>query len=245
MSTTKKRSAFVTGLLFVLAIGLLLFSAVGSARAALNVQSEILQSDIGMLDIGVDLTREKTSVSGTGDNSVLFTGVVGEDEEYKPGAIYDFPVSVTNTGGIDEYVRVVIYKYWLNKNGEKDARFDPDLIVLPEYAAAAGWTKDTTLPKSYDEREVWYYTGGPLAPTESVPFLSKIQINDDILTLCTQTTPNPPGNIIYTVFEYDGAKFCIEIEADGVQTHNAQQAILSAWGKSVTVTDGGPISGIS
>ena len=50
MSTTKKRSSLVTGLLFVLAIGLLLFSAVGSARAALNVQSEILTSDIRMLD---------------------------------------------------------------------------------------------------------------------------------------------------------------------------------------------------
>ena len=131
---------------------------------------------------------------------------------------------------------MVVYKYWQNKDGEKDARFDPEMIVL---GYEDGWTKDTAAPKTYDEREIWYYTDGPLVSGESKAFLKSVQINDEILTLCTQKTV---GNKIYTIFEYDGAQFCIEIEADGVQTHNAQQAILSAWGKSVTVTDGGPIT---
>ena len=235
MSRTKKRNAYVTGALFVLAIGLLLFSAVGSARAALNVQSEVLKSDIGMLEIGVELDNADGAVSG----SALLDGMVGTGEKLKPGMIYERPVSVSNSGAIDEYVRVVVYKYWQNKAGEKDARFDPDMIVL---GYEDGWTKDTSAPKTYDEREIWYYTDGPLVSGESKAFLKNVQINDEILTLCTQKTV---GNKIYTIFEYDGAQFCIEIEADGVQTHNAQQAILSAWGKSVTVTDGGPISGIS
>ena len=235
MSRTKKRNAYVTGALFVLAIGLLVFSAVGSARAALNVQSEVLKSDIGMLEIGVELDNADGAVSG----SALLDGMVGTGEKLKPGMIYERPVSVSNSGAIDEYVRVVVYKYWQNKAGEKDARFDPDMIVL---GYEDGWTKDTSAPKTYDEREIWYYTDGPLVSGESKAFLKNVQINDEILTLCTQKTV---GNKIYTIFEYDGAQFCIEIEADGVQTHNAQQAILSAWGKSVTVTDGGPISGIS
>lgn len=232
MSTTKKRNAYVTGALFVLAIGLLVFSAVGSARAALNVQSEVLKSDIGMLEIGVELDNADGAVSG----SALLDGMVGTGEKLKPGMIYERPVSVSNSGAIDEYVRVVVYKYWQNKDGEKDARFDPEMIVL---GYEDGWTKDTAAPKTYDEREIWYYTDGPLVSGESKAFLKSVQINDEILTLCTQKTV---GNKIYTIFEYDGAQFCIEIEADGVQTHNAQQAILSAWGKSVTVTDGGPIT---
>ena len=232
MSTTKKRNAYVTGALFVLAIGLLVFSAVGSARAALNVQSEVLKSDIGMLEIGVELDNADGAVSG----SALLDGMVGTGEKLKPGMIYERPVSVSNSGAIDEYVRVVVYKYWQNKDGEKDARFDPEMIVL---GYEDGWTKDTAAPKTYDEREIWYYTDGPLVSGESKAFLKSVQINDEILTLCTQKTV---GNEIYTIFEYDGAQFCIEIEADGVQTHNAQQAILSAWGKSVTVTDGGPIT---
>lgn len=232
MSRTKKRNAYVTGALFVLAIGLLVFSAVGSARAALNVQSEVLKSDIGMLEIGVELDNADGAVSG----SALLDGMVGTGEKLKPGMIYERPVSVSNSGAIDEYVRVVVYKYWQNKDGEKDARFDPEMIVL---GYEDGWTKDTAAPKTYDEREIWYYTDGPLVSGESKAFLKSVQINDEILTLCTQKTV---GNKIYTIFEYDGAQFCIEIEADGVQTHNAQQAILSAWGKNVTVTDGGPIT---
>lgn len=232
MSTTKKRNAYVTGALFILAIGLLVFSAVGSARAALNVQSEVLKSDIGMLEIGVELDNADGAVSG----SALLDGMVGTGEKLKPGMIYERPVSVSNSGAIDEYVRVVVYKYWQNKDGEKDARFDPEMIVL---GYEDGWTKDTAAPKTYDEREIWYYTDGPLVSGESKAFLKSVQINDEILTLCTQKTV---GNKIYTIFEYDGAQFCIEIEADGVQTHNAQQAILSAWGKNVTVTDGGPIT---
>lgn len=232
MSRTKKRNAYVTGALFVLAIGLLVFSAVGSARAALNVQSEVLKSDIGMLEIGVELDNADGAVSG----SALLDGMVGTGEKLKPGMIYERPVSVSNSGAIDEYVRVVVYKYWQNKDGEKDARFDPEMIVL---GYEDGWTKDTAAPKTYDEREIWYYTDGPLVSGESKAFLKSVQINDEILTLCTQKTV---GNKIYTIFEYDGAQFCIEIEADGVQTHNAKDAILSAWGKSVTVTDGGPIT---
>ena len=88
MSTTKKRNAYVTGALFVLAIGLLVFSAVGSARAALNVQSEVLKSDIGMLEIGVELDNADGAVSG----SALLDGMVGTGEKLKPGMIYERPV---------------------------------------------------------------------------------------------------------------------------------------------------------
>ena len=233
MSASKKRYSFVTLLLFALAIGLLLFSTIGSTRAALTVQSEVLESDFEMLDIGVELDNEKGPVSG----SALLDGMIGTGEKLKAGKEYARPVSVTNTGNIDEYVRLVLYKYWCDAKGNKTTVFDTDLIEL---GYAGGWTKDSSAPASYDEREIWYYTAGPLTPGQSVPFLSTLTINDDIYVLVTQETV---GNKIITTYAYDGAIFCVEIEADGVQTHNAQDAIKSAWGKSVTVTDGGPITG--
>ncbi len=238
MSASKKSNSIVTLLLFGLAIGLLLFSTIGSTRAALNVQSEILKSDVGMLDIRVELDNADGAVSG----SALLSGMIAPGERIKPGMVYDRPVSVTNSGKIDEYVRVVVYKYWQNKSGDKDVRFDPDLIEL---VLAGGWTKDTTA-ETLGEKAVYYYTGGPLTSGESVPLLETVTINDSVLRLATQINPEDPGGqpgVIQTVYEYDGATFCIEIEADGVQTHNAKDAILSAWGKSVTVTDGGPITG--
>ena len=247
MSYSKKSYTLVTGLLFVLAIGLLLFSTIGSARAALNVQSEILKSDVRMLDIGVDLTKDGVSVSGTGKNSVLLKGLVGENEKFKPGKIYAWPVYVTNTGTIDEYVRVVVYKYWRDSDksdgstGPKNTGFDTSLIKL---GFAGGWTVESSAPSANGERTILYYTGGPLGK-DPVQLLDTVQIDGRVMLYATQIGPEDPGGkkgVITTTYEYDGAQFCIEIEADGVQTHNAKDAIRSAWGKSVTVTDGGPIT---
>ena len=42
---------------------------------------------------------------------------------------------------------------------------------------------------------------------------------------------------ITTTYAYDGYNFQIEAEADAVQTHNAKDAIKSAWGVDVNVSD--------
>ena len=44
---------------------------------------------------------------------------------------------------------------------------------------------------------------------------------------------------ITTAYDYDGVQFCLEVTADAVQDHNAQAAILSAWGRNVTVSGSG------
>ena len=38
------------------------------------------------------------------------------------------------------------------------------------------------------------------------------------------------GNIIRYTYKYDKYKFHIECEVDAVQEHNAEDAMLSAWG---------------
>ena len=65
----------------------------------------------------------------------------------------------------------------------------------------------------------------------------------------TLTTIGPDADgrtTTITTFAYDGKLICLEVEADGVQTHHAEDAILSAWGRSVslqgdaiTLNDGG------
>ena len=47
---------------------------------------------------------------------------------------------------------------------------------------------------------------------------------------------------ITTVYEYDGYRFNLEAEVDAVQTHNARDAIKSAWGVEVNVADNGTLS---
>ncbi len=228
-----KPSALITGLLFVLAVGLLLFSTISSTRAALTIQSQVLESNMGMLRIGIDITEDGNSVSGSG---LLLKGMLGSDAKVVPGKKYSLPVNITNTDSIDEYTRVTVYKYWLNSSGKKDTTLDPSFIDL-EYAE--GWVKDSFASPT-GETEVFFRRSPITVDNRSVPFIKSIKVNDSILHTGTVKIE---GNVITTTYVYDGAQFCIEIEADGVQTHNAKDAIRSAWGKSVTVTDGGPITG--
>ena len=47
---------------------------------------------------------------------------------------------------------------------------------------------------------------------------------------------------ITTTYEYDGAQFVLEATVDAVQTHNAKDAIKSAWGVDVNISDDGELS---
>ena len=50
-------------------------------------------------------------------------------------------------------------------------------------------------------------------------------------------TKKVDGNTIRYTYKYDGYSFHVDAEVDAVQTHNAQEAIKSAWGVDVSVND--------
>lgn len=103
---------------FVLAVALLGFSSIGGARAALTYYSDNYVSRVQMQDIGVTLLENGNAVSG--DEALLQNLVNEKDgEEFKLGMTYPEAISVQNTGSINEYVRVTIYKYWLDESGKK------------------------------------------------------------------------------------------------------------------------------
>ena len=43
---------------------------------------------------------------------------------------------------------------------------------------------------------------------------------------------------ITTTYDYDGLQFCVEASVDALQEHNAEDAILSAWGRKVSISNG-------
>ena len=76
---------------------------------------------------------------------------------------------------------------------------------------------------------------------------SLISLEPDTITisnkLATAVEQTQVGNTITTTYKYDGVQFCVDVTADAVQEHNAQDAIKSAWGRSVTVNeDAGSLS---
>ena len=92
-----------------------------------------------------------------------------------------------------------------------------------------------------DERIVLYYTHAvpPEGVTEALS--DAIRIDPQI---AQYVTVNEEGEYEYI---YDGYSFCLEAEVNAVQTHNAADAIKSAWGVDVTVTDddGGTITSVN
>ena len=58
----------------------------------------------------------------------------------------------------------------------------------------------------------------------------------------TVTTDENGYTTITYEYAYDGYSFSLEAEVDAVQTHNAADAIKSAWGVDVAVSSDGILS---
>ena len=151
--------------------------------------------------------------------------MLGKEEKVALGKKYDEKLTVRNSGAIDEYVRVSIVKSWTDKDGNKVTSLSPKLIDLG--MTGNGWINDKN--NSTEERIMLYYPrvlkSGEMAPA----FADSIRIDDG-------------HTVITTTFNYDGVNFNLEAEVDAVQTHNAKDAIKSAWGIDVNVASDGTIS---
>lgn len=245
-------SPVVIGILFVVAVGMLLSSSINGTKAALTYYSDTYTSRIQMYDIGVTLLENDQPVSwrnynsagnGTWDEEkgVLLEQMLPEGEELKLGKRYPEELKVRNTGTVNQYVRVSIYKYWLDADGRKDRELSPDLIDLHFTNLGTDWMEDEQART--EERTVLYYNKLLYAEgegtSESSLFADTLTIDENIAKKVTQETKKE-GNYttITTTYDYNGVTFQIEVQVDAVQEHNAEDAAWSAWGKRVTVQDG-------
>ena len=239
----KKKKSFPKkpALVLTAAALLLVGSTVGSTRAALTYYSENYSAQMNMQSIGVSLLENDKVVSsrdyvsnnewkGTSKGELL-TDLLGKDETFTPGKKYNEAISVKNSGTIDTFVRVIITKSWQDEEGNKNTTLSPDLIEL-NFLTDNGWqiAKD----QSTTERTVLYYTKA-VAAGDSTPALSDtLRIDPKIATEVEKTVKDK--TITYT-YKYNGYTFHIDAEVDAVQTHNAKDAIKSAWGVDVNVSD--------
>ena len=226
---------------------LLVFSTVGSTRAALTYYSENYAAEVTVSSIGISLTENGKIVShrdythsddkwheATGE---LLQNLLGEGEKLEPGKSYPERIGVTNSGTIDVYARVVITKSWMDANG-KDTTLSPGLIDLN--FRSGGWVVDEKA--STAERTVLYYTK-PIASGKSAPDITDtLRVDNSITSKVTETVTEQYGfKTITTSYDYDGYSFHVEAEVDAVQTHNAKDAIKSAWGVDVVIDSDGTL----
>ena len=244
----------VTALLLAAAVLLLAAGGIGSASAALTYYSENYTAEMAMYDIGVTLTE--TSAAGTKDISsrdytgsgdvwnesqgVLLENMLDEtDGKLRLGRKYQEELAVKNSGNIDEYVRVRIYRCWTKEDGTKEQELAPSLIDLN--LTGNGWILDENA--STEERIVLYWPQ-VLSVGETTAALSDtLQIDSSVASkVLTETTVQDGVSQSVTTFRYDGAMFRLEAEVDAVQTHNAAAAIKSAWGVDVNIGADGTLS---
>lgn len=233
---------------------LLLSSAIGSTKAALTYFSENYTAQVEMKDIGVTLVE--TSAKGSKD--ISSRDYTGSDDKWKEtqgallddmleqtdgklqlGTKYKEELSVKNTGTIDEYVRVRVYKNWTKKDGTKETTLSPSLIILN--MTQNGWIIDEE--NSTEERTVLYWPSILKVGAQTPALSDTLTIDDSIGKKVTESSETKDGvTKKKTTFNYDGVKFNLEAEVDAVQTHNAADAIKSAWGVDVNVAGDGSIS---
>ena len=237
--------------LFAIVIGLLTVTTVSGARSTLIESADYIY-DFEMYHIGITLLeynpKEKADVEKgwrnyeyndaegkwiVNDATDVKYELLSHIDPFVVGKTYEEKLAVKNSGKIDQFVRVKVYKYWKNKDGKKDPTKDPANIQIT-FDTSDGWVLDDTAHTS--ERDILYYEN-ILASGEKTPYFTKdITVKGDVLTpVKTEETDGNYTKITYT-YEYDGAQFVLEVEADAVQTHNAKDAIKSAWGKDVTVS---------
>ena len=251
MKKRKKSFPKITVLLLAASAVLLVGSGVGSARAALTYYSENYSAQMNMQSIGVSLLENDNVVSsrdyvsnnewkGTSEGELL-TDLLGKDETFTPGKKYNEAISVKNSGTIDTFVRVIITKSWQNEKGNKNTNLSPDLIEL-NFLTDNGWeiAKDQSYQSEqsdqYKERTVLYYTKALKAGKPTPALSDTLRINPSIASDVEQNVSKDGKTITYT-YKYNGYTFHIDAEVDAVQTHNAKDAIKSAWGVDVNVSD--------
>ena len=240
----KKKKLWSSPVLFLGAAAvLLLMSTVGSTRAALTYYSDNYEMNVEVSSIGVSLLENGEVVSsrnytdrGWVSNHVgedgeprgtLLEGRFRGEEKLVPGKVYEEALSVRNSGEIDSYVRVVLYRSWKDAAGNPNTELEPKLIDLVGLGAAgSGWILDESA--STDERVILYY-GQPLAKDAvTAPLCTGLRIDPKVL----RKVESDSGQ---TAYVYNGYSFRLEAEVDAVQTHSAEEAIKSAWGVDVSV----------
>lgn len=248
MRNRKKTTAPL--LLLCASVALLLLSTVGSARAALTYYSENYAMEVTVSSIGVTLVENGDDVgfrnyitddwsdSGTGE---LLKDLVPEDGKLIPGRNYGEALGVRNSGTIDAYVRVTLYRSWKDGTGAKRTDLSPDLIEF-DFAEGSGWVRDEKA--STEERIVLYYT--KVLPSQgSTPALcGSVRISNDIYREIEETNvaEDGSGKTYETVYRYNGCYMSVKAQVDAVQTHSAAKAIKSAWGVDMDVASDGTLS---
>ena len=168
------------------------------------------------------------------------------NNKVSPGKNYTEELTAKNYSDVSQFVRVIVRKYWMDGKNKAHS-FDGDTVTVPDpskiqltLASNGLWQKNEL--ESTVERDVYYYKNAVPSGGVTEPLTSKIKVDSSVADPFTRDpdidpAQIPAGTVITYIYDYDGYKICLEAEAQSIQTHNAQKAVMSIWGMpNVTVS---------
>ena len=185
-----------------------------------------------MLENGGIIAYRNYSKSGNWEElfgEINFDGLeIGEDIEKR--------ITIKNSGNISEFVRIIITKYWAdkdeNKIENKNGGVDIDELIELNFTGDENWLIDEA--RATTERTLAYYKKAIDVREETGALIDSIKISPDIYDYGYTISEDENGNI---TVNYDINGLRMGIEVDAVQTHNAKVAIKSAWGIDVEISE--------
>lgn len=225
----------------LMAVALSLFAASVAMGAVTipSVQSKQIETNFGMADTAVAIIENDTELE-TNEGGVATLSLKNFDKDsdgniiVKPGKSYSEKLIAANKSDHDQYVRMIIKKYWSGESG-KDSKLTPDMI---EIRTGSDWQKCEK--ESTEEMEILYYKNKLNARGLSGSAIESIRINEGVLDVVAieTDTEQREGKTIHTYkYAFDGCSMVIEAELQAVQTHNAEEAIVSVWGNDAPLPD--------
>ena len=173
--------------------------------------------------------------------------------EVEPGRTYKEEIKARNGQNIPQYLRLTVKKYWVNTDGAKDTRLDPELIKLgysgKDYNAGP-WIRNEA--ESTPESETYYYNKILPKNADTELLFNELTIDKKIMknltkkpaeTTETTTQDGKETVTVYTYsYDYNGYAFYIEADVQAIQTHNINDAISSLWGVDNVSAAGGKLT---
>ena len=244
-----RKASKKTLLLAATAILLLILGGIGATNAALGVFSEDYRAEFELDHIAVNLLENGKPLNGDLLGEYGYSKDGNKFAKLVPGKIYDEEIAAQNATDVDQYIRLTVRKYWVDKDGKRDTSKDPDLIHVTYNGS--GYNNDAwqlNEEETTAERSVYYYSNVLKGNETAKPVLNQLQIDESIVPISVLDEDGKPidgvtvetkdGITSYT-YEYNGYRACVEADVQALQPHNINDAIRSIWGvQNVTAADG-------
>ena len=226
--------------LFAAALLLFCTGSYSAVKAALNVVSTPYDASMKMAnELDVTILEGKDGTPA-GESSAILSSLKDE-KNVVPGKVYDETLALKNNNGHPMYVRAIVRKYWLDADGNKGTNLenslDPALIHLSyngEDYNSTDWIRDDK--ESTAESDTYYYKN--VLTDTSTPLFDGISVDKEVLSNYSTSSKDGEGGkkVVTYTYQYDGCTVCVEVEAQAVQTHSAEDAIKSVWGVDAVIS---------